>query len=120
MLPVLVVPSPLPRRHFGAAAGGVHPIITAVPPIRLAQLALDVVSGSPDIRVTARPGVPCSPAEVRDHFASDEGCRRQLVACRWPAWPASTAGAPMAVFRSLPDLAACSGPGTNKVLYAAE
>src|SRR4051794_38528056 len=30
MLPVLVVPSPRPRRHFGAAAGGVHPIITAV------------------------------------------------------------------------------------------
>src|SRR3954454_13092162 len=30
MLPVLVVPSPLPRRHFGAAAGGVHPIITPV------------------------------------------------------------------------------------------
>src|SRR4051794_21854427 len=27
MLPVLVVLSPLPRRHFGAAAGGVHPII---------------------------------------------------------------------------------------------
>src|SRR4051794_3645022 len=27
MFPVLVVPSPLPRRHFGAAAGGVHPII---------------------------------------------------------------------------------------------
>src|SRR4051794_20732841 len=30
MLPVLVVPSPRPRRHFGAAAGGVHPIITDV------------------------------------------------------------------------------------------
>src|SRR3954449_11194895 len=30
MLPVLVVLSPLPRRHFGAAAGGVHPIITPV------------------------------------------------------------------------------------------
>src|SRR4051794_6368 len=30
MLPVLVVPSPRPRRHFGAAAGGVHPIITPV------------------------------------------------------------------------------------------
>src|SRR3954467_4152647 len=86
-------------------------------PIRLAQLALDVVPGSPDIRVTARPDVPRSPAEVRDHFASDEGCRRQLVACRWPA---STAGGPMAVFRSLPDLAACSGPGTHKMLYAAE
>src|SRR5947209_13255527 len=28
MLPVLVVPSPRPRRHFGAAAGGVHPIIS--------------------------------------------------------------------------------------------
>jgi len=27
MLPVLVVPTPLPRRHFGAPAGGVHPII---------------------------------------------------------------------------------------------
>src|SRR3954454_1938868 len=30
MLPVLVVPSPRPRRHFGAAAGGVHPIINGV------------------------------------------------------------------------------------------
>src|SRR3954447_13846251 len=30
MLPVLVVPAPLPRRHFGAAAGGVHPIIKRV------------------------------------------------------------------------------------------
>src|SRR5689334_4812356 len=39
MLPVLVVPTPLPRRHVGASAGGVHPIITPV-------LQLETASGS--------------------------------------------------------------------------
>src|SRR3954449_11110284 len=39
MLPVLVVPSPRPRRHFGAAAGGVHPIITSI------WTAVSVVAG---------------------------------------------------------------------------
>jgi len=30
--------------------------------------------------------------EVQDRFASEEGRRRCLVACRLPAWPTSTAG----------------------------
>src|SRR3954468_9996144 len=93
MLPVLVVPSPLPRRHFGAAAGGVHPIINGLLPIRLAQLALDVVSGPSGVRAAARSGF-LHASEAQDRFASEEGRRRCLVACQLSARPTSPAGGP--------------------------
>src|SRR4051794_41427827 len=61
MLPVLVVPSPRPRRHFGASAGGVHPIIMGVALIgfrggghRLRDQASDQ---GPEQRLPAAPGV---------------------------------------------------------------
>jgi len=34
----------------------------------------------------------CTLSEVQDRFASEEGSRRRLVACRLPARPTSTAG----------------------------
>src|SRR3954465_6422566 len=62
-----------------------------VVPIRLAQLALDVVSRP---RVFAPWLEPTSRAlgEERDRFASDEGCHRHLVACPSRPPPAPTAG----------------------------
>jgi len=68
----------------------------------------------------ARPDLLRSPAEIRERFVSEEGCRRHLVACWWPAWFASTAVAPMEGFQSLLDLTAWCGPTTHKMLYAAE
>src|SRR4051794_38139335 len=60
MLPVLVVLSPLPRRHFGAAAGGVHPIITQVEPR------------------------PHSPREVAAAVPDEERGRARAGTCRQP------------------------------------
>ena len=54
-------------------------------PIRLTQLSLHVVSADPlDIRAMARPDFPRSLAEFQSRFASEEDCRRYLMACRWP------------------------------------
>src|SRR3954454_11992993 len=68
MLPVLVVPSPRPRRHFGAAAGGVHPIIKGV---SAPQLALDCRAQGPPPDPAPR---PCRPAGAR----AVEGGRKSL------------------------------------------
>src|SRR3954447_26039727 len=65
--------------------------ITAQLPIRLAQLALDVVSGPSDVRAAARSGFPYA-SEAQDRFASEEGRRPCLVACQLSARPTSTAG----------------------------
>src|SRR4051812_36640807 len=35
-------------------------------------------------RAMARPDFPRSLAEFQDRFATEEDCRRYLVACRWP------------------------------------
>jgi transposase-like protein len=54
-------------------------------PIRLAQLSLYVVPARPGgARTMARPDFPRTLAEFQDRFASEDDCRRYLVACRWP------------------------------------
>ena len=61
--------------------------IKDVLPIRLAQLSLHVVSGHVPARgdrAMARADFPRTLAEFQDRFASEEDCRRHLVACRWP------------------------------------
>src|ERR671917_164276 len=37
-----------------------------------------------DARAVARPDFPRSLAEFQGRFATEEDCRRYLVACRWP------------------------------------
>src|SRR4051794_28843264 len=37
-----------------------------------------------DVRAMTRPDFPRTLAEFQGRFASEEGCRRYLVACRWP------------------------------------
>jgi len=54
-------------------------------PIRLAQLALDVVSSCHlGVAIMARPDFPRSLSEFQSRFASEEACQRYLLACRWP------------------------------------
>src|SRR4051794_41021466 len=38
----------------------------------------------PDVRAMTRPDFPRTLAEFQGRFASEEDCRRYLVACRWP------------------------------------
>src|SRR3954454_15622769 len=61
MLPVLVVLSPLPRRHFGAAAGGVHPIIT---PVEHGRRSRREVAGAARAKERGRTGARTFPRQI--------------------------------------------------------
>src|ERR1051325_10522884 len=81
MLPVLVVPSPRPRWHFGASAGGVHPIITAEWLIPLSPPCYPVLER--DRRDGAMTDFPRSLPEFERRFPDEAACAEWLLEHRW-------------------------------------
>ena len=98
MLPVLVVPSPRPRRHFGAAAGGVHPIITrpGTPPSRARHPARSRLK-SPSRHLACSPHGSC---HVRGVFNFHKPELRRPTACFSSVGKSSSASASASHCRS--------------------
>src|SRR4051794_12612697 len=88
MLPVLVVPAPLPRRHFGASAGGVHPIINA--------LHLEALDPADEVAQRHRaPGAHAASPAARVHRPS-ASATRPVTASRTSVRSTSSPACPLA------------------------